>query len=129
MNVLLDTNTFLWFSNNHKFLSPKAKSLIKDPANIIWLSMASVWEMAIKVSLGKLEGMSLPLAYFVDAQVRKNNFMLLEINIAHTGIVATLPLHHRDPFDRLIIAQSMAEGFPIITNDTRFDDYEIELYW
>ncbi len=76
MNVLLDTNTFLWFSNDHKFLSPKAKALIKDPANIIWLSMASVWEMAIKVSLGKLEGMSLPLAYFVDAQVRKNNFIL-----------------------------------------------------
>lgn len=90
MNVLLDTNTFLWFSNDHQFLSPKAKALIKDPANIIWLSMASVWEMAIKVSLGKLEGMSLPLAYFVDAQIRKNNFIL-------TGDQHRAYWHCRDP--------------------------------
>jgi PIN domain nuclease of toxin-antitoxin system len=128
MNYLLDTHAFLWFINNDASLSSTAKALIEDVENTIYLSVASVWEMAIKVSLDKLE-MPSPFTDFVDQQLRENTIALLDIKTAHTGIVATLPFHHRDPFDRLIIAQSTSEDFPIIGNDAIFSDYGIKRYW
>ncbi len=128
MNYLLDTHTFLWFINDDASLSSTAKALIEDPENTIYLSVASIWEMAIKVSLDKLE-MPSPFTDFIDEQLDKNTIILLNIKTAHTGIVATLPFHHRDPFDRLIIAQSKVEDIPIIGKDAIFDDYGIKRLW
>jgi PIN domain nuclease of toxin-antitoxin system len=128
MNYLLDTHTFLWFINDDAFLSSTAKALIEDPENTIYLSVASIWEMAIKVSLDKLE-MPSPFTDFIDEQLDENTIILLNIKTAHTGIVATLPFHHRDPFDRLIIAQSKVEDIPIIGKDAIFDDYGIKRLW
>lgn len=128
MNYLLDTHTFLWFINDDTSLSSTAKTLIEDPQNLIYLSVASIWEMAIKTSLGKLSIPS-PFTSFIDNQLRENTIILLNIKTTHTGIVATLPFHHRDPFDRLIIAQSKAENFPIIGRDEIFDNYGVERHW
>lgn len=128
MNYLLDTHTFLWFINDDSSLSSTAKALIESPDNTIHLNVASLWEMAIKASLGKLE-MPAPFANFTDEQLHVNSISLLEIKTIHSGIIAALPFHHRDPFDRLIIAQSQSEGFPIIGSDTVFDDYGIQRYW
>jgi PIN domain nuclease of toxin-antitoxin system len=128
MTYLLDTHAFLWFINDDLLLSAAAKSLIEDPENAIYLSAASVWEMAIKVSLGKLE-MPAPFTDFVNEQLHENSITLLEIKTSHAGIVATLPFHHRDPFDRLIIAQSQSEAFPIIGRDEIFDRYGIKRHW
>ena len=128
MNYLLDTHTFLWFINDDASLSSTAKALIEDPENTIYLSVASVWEMAIKVSLGKLE-MPSPFTDFIEEQLSKNTIVLLGIKTTHTGIVATLPFHHRDPFDRLIIAQSKVEDIPVIGKDVIFDNYGIKRLW
>ena len=128
MSYLLDTHTFLWFINDDASLSSTAKALLEDPENTIYLSVASIWEMAIKVSLHKLE-MPSPFTDFIDEQLDKNTIILLNIKTAHTGIVATLPFHHRDPFDRLIIAQSKVEDIPIIGKDVIFDDYGIKRLW
>lgn len=97
-------------------MSAVARNLIENANNSIFLSTASVWEMAIKVSLGRLE-MPSPFALFVDEQLRENDIMLLEIKTGHAGLVASLPFYHRDPFDRMIIAQSQSEKLPIISKD------------
>ncbi len=128
MIYLLDTHTFLWFINDDAALSNTAKALIEDGQNTIYLSVASVWEMAIKVSLNKLQ-MPTPFADFIDEQLRKNDIALLGIKTQHTGVVVTLPFHHRDPFDRLIIAQSLSEDIPVIGRDTVFDTYQVKRYW
>lgn len=128
MNYLLDTHTFLWFINGDSELSVRAQTLIEDPSNSIYLSVASVWEMAIKVSLGKL-AMPSPFTDFVAEQLSENSLRLLEIQLEHAGAVATLPFHHRDPFDRLIIVQSLSENMPIIGRDQIFDVYGVQRHW
>ncbi len=128
MIYLLDTHTFLWFINDDKALSATAKTLIEDPDNTIYLSIASLWEMAIKVSLSKLE-IPTPFTEFIVGQLQENNIALLKISAEHTGVVATMPFHHRDPFDRLIIAQALTEQLPIIGKDAVFDLYEIRRHW
>ncbi len=128
MNYLLDTHTFLWFINGDSELSVTAQTLIEDPTNTIYLSVASVWEMAIKVSLGKLD-MPSPFTDFIAEQLNENSVSLLEIQIEHAGAVATLPFHHRDPFDRLIIVQSLSENIPIIGRDQIFDVYGVQRHW
>ena len=111
MSHLLDTHAFLWFINDDKSLSQAAKAVIEDPANTIYLSVASVWEMAIKVRLGKLE-MPLPFLDFMTEQMRRNSRLrLLGINIEHADIVASLPLYHRDPFDRMISRSPSWQSF------------------
>lgn len=128
MTYLLDTHTFLWFINDDPLLSPIAKRLIESPENAVYLSIASVWEMAIKVSLGKLEVPS-PFTDFIDAQVQENSISILAIKTSHAGIVTNLPFHHRDPFDRLIIAQARSEGYTLISRDEIFDRYGVERRW
>jgi PIN domain nuclease of toxin-antitoxin system len=128
MNYLLDTHTFLWFINDDPALSNTAKTLVENAENTIYLSIVSIWEIAIKVSLGRLE-IPTPFAQFIDVQLHENSILLLGIETSHTGLVATLPFHHRDPFDRLLIAQSMAENFTIIGKDVAFDDYDVERVW
>jgi PIN domain nuclease of toxin-antitoxin system len=128
MKYLLDTHTFLWFINGDKALSATAQSLIEDPSNEIFLSIASIWEMAIKVSLGKLT-MPQPFTEFVLKEMQENNINLINISPEHAGFVATLPFHHRDPFDRLIIAQALSEKIAIIGSDTIFDSYSVDRKW
>jgi PIN domain nuclease of toxin-antitoxin system len=128
MSYLLDTHAFLWFINDDPALSATAKALIEDPENTIYLSVASIWEMAIKISLGKLDIPS-PFTDFIDDQLRENTIALLDIKTTHAGVVATLPFHHRDPFDRLIIAQSKSENIPLIGRDAIFETYGVKHHW
>jgi PIN domain nuclease of toxin-antitoxin system len=128
VKYLLDTHTFLWFITADVALSVPAKTLIENANHTIYLSVASVWEMAIKVSLGKLT-MPSPFTEFVLHQLNDNAVLLLNIEAEHAGRVATLPFYHRDPFDRLIIAQSLSESLPIIGKDEIFDSYGIQPHW
>ena len=124
MNLLLDTHTFLWFINDDPRLNDRFKDLIENENNISYLSIASLWEISIKYNLGKL---TLAPSYeeFVENEIITNSIHLLNIELGYLKINATLPFHHRDPFDRIIIAQSMAENIPVITADSVFNKYSI----
>ena len=126
MNLLLDTHTFLWFVNDNPKLSNHLKDLIEDTNNVSYLSIASLWEMSIKFNLGKL---TLDPNYeeFVEREVTTSTVRLLNIELEHLKINATMPFYHRDPFDRLIIAQSIAEDIPIVSIDLAFDRYSVDL--
>ncbi|HEY6231155.1 MAG TPA: type II toxin-antitoxin system VapC family toxin [Pyrinomonadaceae bacterium] len=128
MNVLLDTQAFLWLVMGSANLSGKARALIENPSNNNLLSVASLWEMAIKVSLGKLI-LSAPFHDLVPEQLILNGIGLLNIGINHVALVATLPFHHHDPFDRLLIAQAITEKLPVVSIDSAFDAYGIERFW
>lgn len=128
MRLLLDTHTFIWYVTDNPRLSANVKLLIEDENNEKLVSIASIWEMAIKHSIGRLN-FSLPFMEFVRQQLSVSNIGLLEININHIEVVASLPLHHCDPFDRLIIAQSMAEQIPVLSVDAIFDAYAIARLW
>lgn len=129
MNYLLDTSSFLWFVYDDERLSTAAVELLEDSRNAIFLSLASIWEIAIKANLGRGLLLRQPFPGFVDEQLNSNRFQLLNISISHLKLVAELPLLHRDPFDRLLIAQSLAEDLPIITNDAAFDHYPVQRVW
>jgi PIN domain nuclease of toxin-antitoxin system len=128
VKLLLDTHSFIWFVEGNPALSSPARTQIEEPTNEVFLSMASVWEMAIKVSLGKLH-LSQPFDLFISTQLLLNDITLLDIAVSHTLLVATLPFHHRDPFDRLLIAQSLVEGWPVISTDSIFDAYGVNRLW
>ncbi len=127
MTFLLDTHTFLWFINDSLQLSVDAKNLLEADVDL-FLSVASLWEIAIKVSIGKL---TLPDTYekFIPQQVTLNNIEILPISMAHLAVVAVLPLHHRDPFDRLLVAQAMVEQVSIFSADVMFDSYQVSRIW
>lgn len=127
MKLLLDTHTFLWFIEDSPKLSTEAKGLLESEADLL-LSVASVWEMAIKISIGELSLPS-PFNEFVSEQLSKNTIQLFPIRLAHLGLVATLPFHHRDPFDRLLIAQAITEEYPIVSIDDKFDAYSVKRLW
>lgn len=128
MNLLLDTHTLIWFLNgNETDLSAKVKRLIADSANISYVSIASLWEMAIKIRLGSL---SFEPGYNnLLALLDQNGFELLPVTFQHTRQLLTLPMHHRDPFDRLLIAQSMTESLLFITADAHIHQYEVDWVW
>ena len=128
MNLLLDTHSFIWFVEDNPSLSSHARILIEEPTNDVFLSIASLWEMAIKISLSKLD-LSQPFDLFIPNQLLLNDITLLDITVGHTLRVATLPFHHRDPFDRLLIAQSQVEGMPVISIDSIFDAYGMTRLW
>ncbi|MBE9120528.1 type II toxin-antitoxin system VapC family toxin [Tychonema sp. LEGE 07199] len=128
MRLLLDTHTFIWYVTDNPRLSANVKLLIEDENNEKLVSIASIWEMAIKHSIGRLN-FSLPFMEFVEHQLSVSNIGLLEINLNHIEVVASLPLHHRAPFDRLIIAQSMSEQIPVLSVDAIFDAYAIARLW
>lgn len=128
MNILLDTHAFLWFIAGSDELSDKAREHIEDENNRVFLSAASLWEMAIKVSLGKLT-LSEPFETLIPEQLALNGVEILGITVAHTTQVANLPFHHRDPFDRLIIAQALEEQLPVISVDGAFDEYGVKRIW
>ncbi len=128
MRCLLDTHAFLWFVRGDSRLSDYARELILDVENERLLSVASLWEMAIKTGLGRLE---LPLSFpdLVEQQVLGVGMELLPILPAHLEAFTKLPFHHKDPFDRLIIAQAMSEDLPVITRDAAFSPYDITVLW
>lgn len=128
MNLLLDAHAFLWFIMGSANLSATARALIEDPANERMLSVASLWEMAIKVSLGKLT-LSAPFDDLIPEQLNLNGIGLLNITIDHVSLIATLPFHHRDPFDRLLLAQAITEKMPVVSLDAAFDNYGITRLW
>lgn len=124
MNLLLDTHVFLWFIMGSPNLSADARALIEDDANRKFISVASLWEIAIKSSIGKLT-LSAPFDKLIPQQLSVNGFELLPIELAHLAAVTTLPFHHRDPFDRLLIAQATVEKMPIVTIDSAFEAYSV----
>jgi PIN domain nuclease of toxin-antitoxin system len=126
--VLLDTHCFLWFIAGSDSLSVTARLLIEDPHNRPLLSMANLWEMAIKLSIGRLS-LGRPFETLIPEQMRLNGIGLLHIQTTHVVAVSKLPFHHRDPFDRLLIAQSMVEQIPIVSGDLAFDPYGIKRLW
>lgn len=128
MKFIADTHAFIWFVTDSPQLSPQAKSLFESPENERFLSMASVWEIAIKTQLGKLS-FSKPLEQFLPEQIALNYVQLLDISLSHALKVATIPLHHRDPFDRLIVAQSLIESLPVLSSDTALDAYGVKRIW
>jgi PIN domain nuclease of toxin-antitoxin system len=128
MRLLLDTHSFLWFIDNNPKLSAHAKTLIEDGTNEVSLSVASLWEIGIKLSLGKLT-LSLPFDTFMSQQLEQNNIELLDLKISHVAAITNLPFHHRDPFDRLIIAQAMVEQIPVVGLDLAFDSYPVVRLW
>jgi len=128
VRLLLDTHSFLWFIGGGANLSPKARALIEDANNQPFLSMASLWEMAIKLSIGKLS-LGQPFETLIPEQMKLNGIELLQIEMPHIVAVASLPFHHRDPFDRLLIAQATVEQMPIVSGDPAFDSYTIQRLW
>lgn len=128
MRLLLDTHAFLWFILDDPQLSANADALISDPDNDVEISPASYWELAIKISIGKY---SLPEPYdvFIDREIATNDFHIVHIEPKHTAIVSTLPFHHKDPFDRLLVAQAQVEDIPIVSGDSALDDYGITRLW
>jgi len=130
MKFLLDTHTFLWLINElySSKLSETVKRLFLKPENQFYLSIASVWEIAIKVNLGKLDIVQ-PIAPFILGQLQENEISLLDIRFQHAVKVVELPLHHRDPFDRILIAQSLVEDIPLLSKDKVFDAYGIQRTW
>ncbi|MCC5648363.1 type II toxin-antitoxin system VapC family toxin [Nostoc sp. XA013] len=128
MILLLDTHTFIWYVTDNLRLSNQVLEFINDENNEILLSIASLWKIAIKQNLGKLN-FNQPFEIFITQQLNLNDFSLLDIKISHVTVVATLPLHHRDPFDRILIAQALAENIPILSADKIFDAYPIRRLW
>ena len=128
MRLLLDTHAFLWWVQDARELSKKARAAIADPANECLLSLASCWEMAIKVSLRKLE---LPgvIERFIPEQLAINGFRPLEISFRHIARVAALAFHHRDPFDRLLVAQATEDGLTLVSADPVFRKYGVKRLW
>lgn len=130
MQVLLDTHTFLWWIEDDPQLSELARSTIEDEENEIFFSAASGWEIAIKSQIGKLNlNTSENLEQFVATEIYSNDFKVLPIQLSHTLHIHNLPLHHRDPFDRILVAQSVIEKMPILTIDPLIDQYEVETLW
>ena len=125
MNILLDTHTLLWFLTDDAALSPLAKQTIEDLHNQVFISPASYWEIAIKISLGKYQ-LNESLDSFIENQLEKNQFLILPILPTHTNAIIDLPLHHRDPFDRLMIAQALVEKMAFISADHVIKLYPIK---
>jgi len=128
VRLLLDTHAFLWFILDDPRLSAAAKARIADPANDIEISPASYWELAIKIGIGKytLPG---PYATFLEQQIAVNGFGILHVLPRHTSVLTTLPRHHKDPLDRLLVAQALVEGVPLVSGDAALDAYGVNRVW
>jgi PIN domain nuclease of toxin-antitoxin system len=127
-DILLDTHAFLWFVWDDPLLSPAARQPIEDPANRKWGSIATCWEIAIKTGLRMLH-LGEPSASFLPRELATDHFELLGIRLAHATLVETLPMHHKDPFDRLLVAQALIDGIPLVRADAIFDRYGVNRLW
>lgn len=126
MRLLLDTNIFIWLNDSPQRIPDRIMSIISDPDNDLSLSLVSVWEMQIKIQLGKLQ-LQDSLPEILTTQQSDNDLQILMIEIGHIWRLANLPQHHRDPFDRLLIAQTQAEEMTLISADRVFSDYDVNL--
>ena len=124
MRLLLDSNAFLWWRDGSRRLSTRAAEEIRNSDNDIAVSIGTLWEITIKRTLGKLQFLE-----DFEAVTEAEGFVLLAITYSHLRALERLPLHHRDPFDRLLIAQALAEGIPIATADRRFAAYGVQVVW
>lgn len=128
MRLLLDTHAFLWWIADAGRLSKAGRAAIAHEANECLISLASCWELAIKISLGKLR-LPAPLERFIPEQLAANGFQLLDIDLRDVVRVATMPFHHRDPFDRLLAAQALGGGFAVVSADAIFRRYGVKRLW
>jgi len=128
MRVLLDTSSFIFFISGSRQLSTTARELMEDFGNKLFMSVASLWEMAIKINTGKLE-LTEPFERIIPEKLEENDIKILQIKTQHLFRLIKLPFHHRDPFDRLILAQGLSEKLPIISPDRAFHAYPVEIIW
>ena len=127
MDNLLDTHTLIWYIDGDSALSQKAKSLIEAESAVNYISIASIWEMSIKISLGKLQSNTAfsSLAYYISF----NGFRVLPISFQDTLVISGLPFHHKDPFDRMLIVQAINNNLQIVSKDALFGNYNVSLIW
>ena len=130
MSYLLDAHTFLWWARNNPALSQTSKRILQMPQSNLAVSVASIWELSLKCSLGKLPDFqpfqdSKVLSQFLDAQT----IQMLPINLDDISLAANLPMHHKDPFDRIIIAQAQRQRLTLISKDEAFERYAVEVIW
>ncbi len=128
MNLLLDTQILLWLDSDQAKLSATATQACSDAGNMLWLSAASVWEMQIKINLGKLR-LRRSLAETIASHQATNGLQILPVQLAHALALANLPRHHNDPFDRLLIAQANHENWEIVSADPEFKAYPVRVIW
>jgi PIN domain nuclease of toxin-antitoxin system len=128
MKLLLDTHTFIWWANEPEKLSPKALAACQNDSNTLLLSVVSVWEMQIKMQLGKLK-ISRPIEELIKTQQQTNGLQILSVELAHVLSLSNLPSHHKDPFDRLLIAQANVEGATLVSMDPAFSSYGVKVLW
>ncbi len=128
MRALLDSHAFLWWIGDDPRLSPGAREIIAEGGNEIFFSAASAWELAIKSSLGRLR-MPADFERFVTDQVNLNGFSMLPVQLSHALRVHGLPPHHKDPFDRMLVAQAQVEEMPLVSRDRRLAGYGVRLVW
>ena len=128
MRLILDSHVLLWAVDDPVRLSPTATALLQDPANELLVSAATIWEMSIKVGLGKLT-LSQPYRAWMTQALADLGATILPITVEYADAQAALPFHHRDPFDRLIIAQTLVEGISVVSDDGQFDAYGVSRLW
>lgn len=128
MKLLLDTHALLWFVWNYPNLSVTALSSITDPNNTLFFSTASIWEIAIKVGIGKLT-LADPYDVFMNQAISTTSLTILPIEVRHAAALTTLPHHHGDPFDRMLVAQALVESMPLVSADAVFDAYGANRLW
>ena len=126
MKVLIDTHVFLWGLQNEQKLSRRVQTLL--PVADLWISVSSLWEIITKVQVGKL-ALPTPVGDYLSAKLKANGVLILPITFDHVKRLEGLPLHHRDPFDRILIAQSLEEKLPVVTSDPLFARYPVEVIW
>jgi len=127
MGYLLDTHSFLWFIGGNSELSQQAKGIIQNPENSMYLSIASFWEIAIKLNIGKL---TIDISFDdLKKEADNNDFRLLLVQYEDTHVLTKLDLFHKDPFDRILIAQAIQNNLTMITKDTNFEAYPIKMIW
>ena len=128
MRILLDTQCWLWIGAATRRLSSASRDILADPANEVLMSAVSAWEIAIKFALGRLD-LPEPPHSFVPSRMQLSGALPLAIDHLHALEVARLPMHHRDPFDRLLIAQAQVEDIAVMTADQKFEPYDIQIFW
>lgn len=128
MKLLLDTHTFIWWSSDPIQLSSRVVSLCQDRTNVVLLSVTSIWEMQIKHQLGRLS-IGLPLRRLIEDQQQANGIEILPIMLAHVLELENLPDSHKDPFDRMLIAQASVEGAVLLSKDGIFNSYPVQVVW
>ena len=128
MKLLLDSNALIWSVNEPERLSVAAKQAIRDRENEIVVTLVSLWEITIKIGKGRLPQLGSTIQYLLD-EVREQRFELLPLRAKHPLALGNLEHYHRDPFDRLIVAQGIAERLPVVTNDPSFSKYPVKVFW